>query len=106
MLLLGSIFFILDELNESLMERLKKYFGFAIVLLNISLLIFWASLIGSGIAKSLDMQQKNVFAVIMENLKPYFQVFMVSGIAVMFALFLILIPLFKTFFATTLLKKK
>ncbi len=97
MLLLGSVFFILDEMNETMMERFKKYFGFAIVLLNISLLIFWASLIGSGIAKSMDMQEKNFFAVIMDHLKPYFTVFTGSGILVMIALFLILIPIFKTF---------
>ena len=106
MLLLGSVFFILDELNESLMEKLKKYFGFSIVLLNISLIIFWISLIGSGIAKSVDMQQKNFFAVIMDHLQPYFRVFTFSGIAVMLALFLTIIPIFKTFSKFILLKEK
>jgi len=106
MLLLGSVFFILDELNESWMEKLKKYFGFSIVLLNISLIIFWISLIGSGIAKSVDMQQKNFFAVIMDHLQPYFRVFTFSGIAVMLALFLTIIPIFKTFSKFILLKEK
>ena len=106
MLLLGSVFYILDELNESLMEKLKKYFGFSIVLLNISLIIFWISLIGSGIAKSVDMQQKNFFAVIMDHLQPYFRVFTFSGIAVMLALFLTIIPIFKTFSKFILLKEK
>ncbi len=106
MLLLGSVFFILDELNESLMEKLKKYFGFSIVLLNISLVIFWISLIGSGIAKSVDMQQKNFFAVIMDHLQPYFRVFTFSGIAVMLALFLTIIPIFKTFSKFILSKEK
>lgn len=106
MLLLGSVFFILDELNESLMEKLKKYFGFSIVLLNISLIIFWISLIGSGIAKSVDMQQKNFFAVIMDHLQPYFRVFTFSGIAVMLALFLTIIPIFKTFSKFILSKEK
>ena len=106
MLLLGSIFFILDELNEALIERMKKYFGFAIVLLNISLLIFWAALIGSGIAKSIDMHQQNFFAVTMEHLQPYFKVFIASGAVVVMALFLILVPLAKTFINCISVKNK
>lgn len=106
MLLLGSIFFILDEMNEALMEKFKKYFGFSILLLNISLVIFWLSLIASGVAKSIGMQQNNLFAVIMNDLQPYFKIFTASGIVVMLALFMILIPVLKTFIKNILLKEK
>ncbi|HEX3023728.1 MAG TPA: cbb3-type cytochrome c oxidase subunit I [Chitinophagaceae bacterium] len=105
MLLLGSVFFVIDEMNELLMERLKKYFGFAIVLLNISLFIFWGSLISSGIAKSIDTQQHNFFAVMIDHLQPYFKIFAASGILVMIGLFMILIPVFK-FFCTSIINNK
>ena len=100
MLLLGCIFFIIDEINPEIIDKLKKYFGSVIVILNICLLVFWITLIASGIAKSIDMQQHNFFAVMMEHLQPYFKVFATSGILVMAGLFMILIPVFRIFYTS------
>jgi nitric oxide reductase subunit B len=97
MLLLGSIFFIVDQINPGTLKKLKKYFSFSMRLLNVSLMVFWVSLLISGVIKSMDVQRKDAFAVIMQDLQPYFKIFTGSGILVMLGLFLILIPLVKLF---------
>ncbi len=97
MLLMGSIFYIADELNPGLLVRLKKYFSFSMRLLNVSLMVFWVSLLASGMIKSMDMQRKDSFAVMMQNLQPWFKVFTGSGILVLLGLFLMLTPLAKLF---------
>jgi nitric oxide reductase subunit B len=95
LLLLGSVFFIIDEIDPNIINKLKKYFGSIIVFINISLFVFWITLIASGIAKSIDMQQHNFFAVMMDHLQPYFKVFAASGIALMLGLLMILVPVFR-----------
>ena len=97
MLLLGSLFFMVDQIAPKILKKLKNYFSFSIRLLNISLMIFWMSLLISGLIKSIDIQRKDAFAVMMQNLQPYFKIFTFSGILVMLGLFLILVPLLKVF---------
>lgn len=97
MLLLGSLFFIADKIAPEILKKRKNYFSFSMRLLNVSLMVFWMSLLVSGLIKSIDMQRKDAFAVIMQNLQPYFKIFTFSGILVLLGLFLILVPLLNLF---------
>jgi len=97
MLLLGSIFYIVDKTAPELLQKKKTYFAFSLRLFNVSLMVFWGSLLISGIIKSIDTQRKDSFAQIMTHLQPYFKIFTGSGVFVLLGLFLMLIPLIKLF---------
>jgi nitric oxide reductase subunit B len=66
-------------------------------LANISLLIFWASLIGAGIVKSVWQMSKDQlpFSNMMLQLQPFFMVFLISGTTLAAGILMILFPLLK-----------
>ncbi|MFZ1371680.1 MAG: cbb3-type cytochrome c oxidase subunit I [Ferruginibacter sp.] len=96
-LLLAIAFDILHDtctpLSEKNIQWLKR--GYATV--NISLLIFWISLIAAGVLKARWQMQETPlpFSSMMLMLKPYFIVFFISGSAMATGFFLILYPLLK-----------
>lgn len=75
--------FAFDILNNSCVnfDGFKSQFNKAFWLSNISLFIFWLSLITAGILKSSWMMHadRTPFAAMVYSLKPYFEVFMISG---------------------------
>ena len=66
-------------------------------LLNISLMLFWISLLGAGISKAVSNNAALPFSVMMQKLLPYFNAFAFSGAGVAAGLFLITIPLVRFF---------
>ena len=97
-LILGCLLFIANDIVPGKLVQHKKQFGGAIVLLNVSLLVFWVSLIGSGIMKSMAVQQNLNFAATMVQLQPWFVAFVSAGVVVLLSLLFILLPLIKLFF--------
>ncbi|MBK9283024.1 MAG: cbb3-type cytochrome c oxidase subunit I [Sphingobacteriaceae bacterium] len=91
MILLSSVFFIIKHVTNYTLtpkqEQLTKY-GFWI--LNISLFVFLASLIWSGIIKGvLIIENKLIFQEIMQTITPHLKIFTFSGIGLLIGIILI-----------------
>ena len=97
MLILASLLFIANEFANEKLSVLKRHFTFSLRFLNISLFIFWVSLLVSGVFRSIDIQNHTPFAILIANLKSVFAVFSIAGIFVMVGLYLMIIPLYKIF---------
>lgn len=95
LLLMASLSLIAGEIGEYAIKA--KTFTTGLVLMNISLLVFWISLIGMGICKINAVNQHNGFYELMGKLLPYFRVFMFSGVFIVLGLLLMIFPLLKIF---------
>lgn len=104
LLLLSSLVLIAEEMIGD-GKLFTPYFNRSFIFLNISLLVFWLSLVGMGICKIIAVHEKNSFTEMMARLYPYFQVFSISGIFVFLGLLLVLMPVFTTFLKIGFAKK-
>jgi nitric oxide reductase subunit B len=95
MLLLASVFYILKTENRTAAEKYKKITGAGLLVTNISLLVFWISLLGSGIIKIIGKTNNKGFYEVMQQLQPWFRIFSFSGIVMMAGLALILLAAFR-----------
>lgn len=96
MLLLAFVVDILLGAQQN-KQPVKKWISFGFWISNASLLIFWISLIITGILKAKWQMSTDpsVFSVMMLQLKPLFMVFLFSGTTLAIGLILILFPLLK-----------
>jgi nitric oxide reductase subunit B len=83
MLLLSSVFYILQDHVQERIQFYRKQIGIWVNVSNIALLVFWFSLIGSGLVQVSGRLNNKGFYEIMNNCAPLFRVFLISGIAVM-----------------------
>lgn len=76
-------------------QRKLSYRGLLVT--NISLLVFWLSLILAGVLKARWQMDADrlPFSTMMLQLRPIFFVFLISGITLMIGVWMILIPLFR-----------
>lgn len=95
-LLFAYVFDILGK-NATSHPSIKRWFSAAYWLANVSLFLFWISLIGAGVQKAAwQMASKSSpFSTMMAGLKPYFIVFFISGLGVCLALLTWIVILFK-----------
>jgi nitric oxide reductase subunit B len=102
LLLLASLTIIADDIKPGGLHArpLRR----SLIFFNISLFVFWASLVGMGLVKIASVHNKKGFYEIMSTLSPYFKVFTASGAVVVIALLFILVPLFKIFYSYGLRK--
>ncbi len=91
MLLFASVFYIIQNGKSELPGGRKKLAGTGILIANISLLIFWISMLGSGIAKIMSKQSNESFYNMMQKIQPWFKVFTYSGTFVFLGLFIMII---------------
>jgi nitric oxide reductase subunit B len=91
MLLFASVFYIIQSGNSELPGGRKKLAGSGILIANISLLIFWIAMLGSGTAKIISKQNNEPFSSMMEKIQPWFKVFTYSGTFVFVGLFIMII---------------
>lgn len=98
MILFSSFYFIagITSFSSAASESGKIKSGFWIA--NISLLVFWVSLIGSGIVKALEKENVIPFQLMMQKLSPWFRAFTFSGFFLFIGLFLLTIPLMKVIY--------
>ncbi len=96
-LLLAIAFDILHDTCIPLSVKNIKWLNRGYLTVNISLFIFWISLIAAGILKARWQMQENKlpFSSMMLMLKPYFIVFFISGFTMATGFILILYPLLK-----------
>jgi nitric oxide reductase subunit B len=86
------VFYIIKNESPEMLEKQKPFIGKGIIITNIALLLFWISLLGSGLVKISSKLNNEAFATLMQKSKPWFQVFAYSGTVVLIG-FLILIYL-------------
>lgn len=98
MILLAACFEFL-KFNSTNNTRIK-YYKFLFWALQISLLIFWLSLNIAGIKKGIWQLSSNQesYSKMMESLRPYFIVFVLAGIGLMYALSSLAFGLIKNMF--------
>lgn len=95
-LLLAVAFDILNDTCRSF-EPYKKLFNRGYWLANISLFVFWISLIGAGVVKAKwQLSTSQIpFSSMMLQLRPFFIVFFISGVVMMAGFLCIIYPLLK-----------
>jgi nitric oxide reductase subunit B len=92
MILFSSIQYLLQKEYPSYSSRVRRSASMGILISNISLFIFWVSLLGSGIIKISGKLNNLAFYSIMKNSEPYFKAFAYSGIFILFGLLLLIVP--------------
>ncbi|MBE2246643.1 MAG: cbb3-type cytochrome c oxidase subunit I [Candidatus Competibacteraceae bacterium] len=95
-MLLAFVFDILGEKSYYVKQNRKSIMiGFWSA--NISLFIFWISLIGAGITKAIWQMKSNqeIFGEMMKNLWPYFLSFVIAGFVLATAFWIMIVPLFR-----------
>lgn len=83
MLLFASVYYVLLNENPAYLELHKKQIGLSIYFVNGSLLVFWISLLLSGMVKIAGKLHSGSFYEIMKKSHPWFQAFTVSGFFVL-----------------------
>ncbi|HYK55956.1 MAG TPA: cbb3-type cytochrome c oxidase subunit I, partial [Flavisolibacter sp.] len=95
MLLFASVFYVLHQQKPQVLENKKKLIGRGIAITNISLIIFWTALIGSGFAKISGKLNNRAFAQIMEASQPFFKLFTASGLFILLGLTMMILGAWK-----------
>ena len=90
MLLFASIFYIIKNEKAEVPEKRKTWIRKGIIITNIALVIFWASLLGSGLVKISGRLNNEAFYIIMQKCQPYFKVFAYSGTLIFIGLFILI----------------
>lgn len=99
MILLASVFYILSAENEKFIPSNINKMNVGFWLTNISLLVFWISLIAAGVIKAMQMQlgATSNFREVMDNLSTVFHVFTFAGITLFIGILFLVIPAVKKF---------
>ncbi len=92
-ILFASIFYLLKEQLSSAQTAFIKS-GFWTI--NISLLIFWLSLIAAGIIKTVEIANGGTFASALQKMTPCFYAFLIAGIGILTGILLVSIPALNT----------
>lgn len=79
MIFLAAAFFILERYYPVLFLKRAKMLAKGITITNISLIIFWTSLLGSGVTRIIGKMEGQPFALIMKRSEPLFKLFALSG---------------------------
>ncbi len=95
MLLMASVFFIMKKENAFAFQQHKKWISRGSYITNISLLLFWSSLLASGIIKISGIQHNETFYYIMQKSQPYFQMFAYSGVFIFLGLGILIVTSYK-----------
>lgn len=96
MLLFASVFYIISKHKGSQLLKNRKWITNGASLTNLSLIIFWVSLIGSGLVKIAGRANNDSFYQIMNNSAPLFKIFAYSGVFILVGLTMIIIGALKT----------
>ncbi len=105
-LLLAAAFFIFYKERKSVGVKVPAVVRINFKVFNISLLVFWVSLIASGLIKSKALIEHKGFYEIMKDLQPYFHAFSLSGFVLMIAIIFIALPLLRFYFKALFEKKR
>jgi nitric oxide reductase subunit B len=104
-LLFAIVFFIYLKEKKSAGMGSSRKIGIALSVFNLSLLVFWLSLIGAGISRSQSLLTNTPFYEMMQKLRPIFHVFSLAGLVVVSAIIYLATPLMKFFIGQVLRKE-
>ena len=90
MLLFSCIFYIIKKERSPLSAFKNKWIGRGISITNISLIIFWFSLLAGGLYKIFGQLEMKSFATIMKGALPIFKLFTASGLFILVGLFMMI----------------
>lgn len=87
-------------------EKYKKMISSGYLIIQVSLIVFFLSLISAGFVKGFWQlkEEQEAFGIMMQSLKPYFVVFALSGFTLIIGFYMVIFPALKSFFS--LLKEK
>ena len=96
-ILLASAMFMCSCINAEIIKRMEKTLSRGIILFNLSLFVFLASLVVAGSIKGQWMYSENsaFYSVLTEQIKPYIRYFLSAGIGVFAGLGIIAGPILK-----------
>lgn len=101
MILFASVYYIFSIHYTEITEKYKKQIHYGFWILNISLFLFWTSLLIAGFIKGREAiaGSNSNFREIMEHIKHWLHLFAGAGIGISIGLFLLALPVIRTFFA-------
>ena len=91
MLLLASIFYIIQKERPGLFEKKKRTFQYGLLITNGALLLFWISLLGSGLLKISGKLNNEAFYLVMQKSQSWFKLFAYSGILIFLGLLILVV---------------
>ena len=86
LLLFASVFYFIQQVRPEAAAKRKRIASTGILITNIALLIFWLSLLGSGLVKISGKLNNEAFYLIMIKSEPWFKAFTYSGVFVLLGL--------------------
>jgi len=92
MILFASVYFIVFHSFPALSNKVLKRINSGFWITNISLIMFWFSLIGSGLVKASGEASGLGFRLIMTKAMPIFTMFSVAGLGILAGLTIISLP--------------
>lgn len=96
MILLASVYFIIKAEAPEKFQQYQKRIKRESIIANLALILFWTSLLASGIIKISGKLNRLPFSQIMLNTKVWFQLFAVSGFVLAIALIILLVTAIKS----------
>jgi nitric oxide reductase subunit B len=97
MLLFASLYFISEKSHPDIIHDKRSLTSAGFWITNFSLLLFWISLIGSGIIKAVEKESGLAFQQIMSKLSPWFHAFAGAGLFLFLGICMLAYPLFLSF---------
>lgn len=101
MLLLGSVLYILQKEKPGIFSRFKTSLSRGALITNIALVVFWTSLLGSGMVKISGKLGNESFSQIMKKTEPFFKLFTASGIFILMGIAMVIIAALRIMAART-----
>jgi nitric oxide reductase subunit B len=93
MLLFASVFFMLHNLNLNALKQKQKTISIGVLITNLSLLLFWISLLGAGITK-IQAGYEGFYSFI-QKCQPFFKIFAYSGVFIFVGLAILIVTSMK-----------
>ena len=96
MLLFASLFYVLEQKRPEGLRKNRRWITSGATVTNLSLLVFWFSLVGSGAVKIAGQLRNEAFAQIMKTSEPLFRVFTFSGVVILLGLTMVITGALRT----------
>lgn len=91
LLLFASVFYIIQNERPGLFNRKKRIIQSGLLTTNIALLVFWISLLGSGLVKISGKLKNEAFFQVMQKSQSWFKLFAYSGLLILVGLFILIV---------------
>lgn len=97
MLLFAVVLYIIQDQKPFALPTKKRTLAAGITITNISLIVFWSALIGSGLVKISGKLNNELFQTIMSKSQPFFRIFTFSGVFILVGLTILITAIYRLF---------